>query len=159
LIIPGVDLLNLQNFKSSDEVQRIIEAITTLLPPSSNLLLFNFIGLREPIHLKAIWASASMDQYLLRRKFDVSLPMLRPYSLGNVSSTSNPTKYWTVILRFASDSVGKQMKEALKSVSSNTTLLFLKETKDTEKKMNVIQDQNGQQKDYVDVLRVRIHSE
>lgn len=81
LVVPGIDLLNLKRFKSANEVQRVMESINTLLPPNSNLLLFNFIGLRDPLHLKAIWASASLDQFTLRRKFDVSVPMLRPYSL------------------------------------------------------------------------------
>jgi hypothetical protein len=59
-------------------------------------------------------------------------------------------------LRFASATVSTQLKDALGAVSSNVTLLYLSETKETENDVTVVRDQDGQQRDYVDVLSVKI---
>lgn len=136
------------------------------MPANSNLLLFNFVGLREPIHLKAIWASASLDQYTLRRKFDVSLPMLRPYSLMNVEQKDGiipdlamkTPQNWAIVLRFASTTVVNKVREILdKSTDINATLIYLTEIKgETEKDVRVVKDQHNDRRDYVDVLRVSL---
>ncbi|KAI6190681.1 hypothetical protein M3Y97_00145100 [Aphelenchoides bicaudatus] len=150
------------NVQESHEFQQIRQAISNIL---SYLLTQTFYCLTLLdfgilFHLKAIWASSSLDQYRLRRKFDVSIPMLRPYNLKlsndsilDDTALKTSSQQWTAVLRYTSDSVTTQMKEALKSASSNSTLLYLFETKETEKDVTVVKDQEGQQRNYVDVLK------
>ncbi|KAI6215803.1 Exostosin-2 [Aphelenchoides besseyi] len=165
-VVPGVDLLNLRKFHSNDEIQRIIESVGRLLPSNSNLLLFNFIGPKSsnesPLHLQHIWASAALDQTTLRRRFDISLPMLRPYDLQLNDTTMFETEtnfpvdqqQWSVILRFASETVGQQLRELLnqKDEQRNRTVVFVRETSETERRMTVVQDGDGKQRNYAEIL-------
>lgn len=101
-----------------------------------------------------------MDQFTLRRKFDVSVPMMRPYSLNNPKIVTNLSAKkpltWAVVSRFASSAVLDQMRESLSKTDSNSTLIFLSDLKDTENDIKIVQDENGNRRDYVDILKVRI---
>lgn len=55
-----------------------------------------------------------------------------------------------MVLRFAPDKVNAQIKDVLKSVGSNVCYLF----EGSEEDVKVVKDQDGQQRDYIDVLRV-----
>ncbi|KAI6189131.1 Exostosin-2 [Aphelenchoides besseyi] len=165
-VVPGVDLLNLRKFHSNDEIQRIIESVSRLLPSNSNLLLFNFIGPKSsnesPLHLQHIWASAALDQTTLRRRFDISLPIVRPYDLqlNNTTVFETETNFpvdqqqWSVILRFASETVGKHLHNLLNQNKEqrNRTVVFVRETSETERRMTVVQDDSGKQGDYAEIL-------
>lgn len=102
-----------------------------------------------------------MDQYSLRRKFDVSVPMLRPYSLATTQNvfvsdlTSIQPQNWAIVLRFASSTIFNQLKEVLQKSETNATLIYLAEIKkETERDIRIVKDQHDDRRDYVDVLRV-----
>ncbi|KAI1719800.1 exostosin family domain-containing protein [Ditylenchus destructor] len=86
LIVPGVDTLNFGRLPyestSSVELSDIFTTIESALPNRSNLLIFNFVGnkITKHHHLPMI-ASSGFRYHSYRPNFDLTIPMLRSYSL------------------------------------------------------------------------------
>ena len=159
-VVPGVDTLNLGRFRSESLAQRLVASAASVLPADSNLLLFNQLASRpeaSPFSTRHVWASAALASDTLRRRFDVSLPLLRPYALGEQrqQSASFHAAQWTIIVRFASARVYEQLRAAMRTAPANVSIVFLLETAKTEQNMNAMRDQNAESRNYAVELSVR----